>query len=157
MANWTVKSQPFGANRAPLLTGLSALDGLTPVPVAVDPTTGSLLTSGGSGGGGNVNISQVGGATFALGQATMAGSLPVTIASDNTGPVEIWDGTNRANIGAVTGKNGLYVMSNSATGSTVPANAFFICGICSGSNFVGVSVLSIADGQANQNNLLSIA
>ena len=44
MANpWTNEVQPFGANRAPLLVGLSVTDGLTPVPVAVDPSTGSIL------------------------------------------------------------------------------------------------------------------
>jgi hypothetical protein len=52
MANWTTEPQPFGPNRVPLLTGLSALDGKTPVPVAVDPATGQLQVSGGGGGGG---------------------------------------------------------------------------------------------------------
>lgn len=42
---WTTQSQPFGANHAPLLTGVSSIDGQTPVPVAVDPATGQLLTS----------------------------------------------------------------------------------------------------------------
>src|SRR6185503_14848869 len=45
MANWSNEPQPFGANHAPLLTGLSSVDGLTPVPVAVDPITGRILTS----------------------------------------------------------------------------------------------------------------
>lgn len=47
MANWTNEVNPFGANHAPLLTGLAS-DGSGPVPLAVDKTTGSLLTAGGS-------------------------------------------------------------------------------------------------------------
>lgn len=46
MANWTTEPQPFGANHAPLLAGTSSVDTHTPVPVAVDPTTGAILTSG---------------------------------------------------------------------------------------------------------------
>lgn len=50
MPNWTTEPQPFGPNHAPLLEGLSAVDGVTPVPVAVVPGTGAVLTyaSGGS-------------------------------------------------------------------------------------------------------------
>ncbi len=44
MANWTIEEQPFGVNHAPLLTGL-AYDNSGPVPVAVDPATGALLTT----------------------------------------------------------------------------------------------------------------
>lgn len=50
MANWTTKKQPFGANHVPLLEGLSSTDGITPVPVAVDPATGAILTEGGGAG-----------------------------------------------------------------------------------------------------------
>lgn len=42
---WTTEKQPFGANHAPLLTGLAS-DGSGPVPVAVDSATGALLTAG---------------------------------------------------------------------------------------------------------------
>lgn len=45
MANWSNEPQPFGANHAPLLTGVSNSDGKTPIPVAVDPATGRLLTN----------------------------------------------------------------------------------------------------------------
>lgn len=41
--SWTKEEQPFGANHAPLLTGLSVADGETPVPVAVDPITGAII------------------------------------------------------------------------------------------------------------------
>lgn len=47
MANWTNEPQPFGANRAPLLAGWAS-DNSGPVPVAVDKTTGAILTSASS-------------------------------------------------------------------------------------------------------------
>lgn len=46
---WTGKTQPFGQNRQPALTGVSSVDGITVIPVAVNPATGALLTSGGGG------------------------------------------------------------------------------------------------------------
>ena len=51
MTDWTSHVQPFGPNRAPILTGW-ANDDSGPVTVAVDPATGRVLTSttGGSGG-----------------------------------------------------------------------------------------------------------
>lgn len=86
----------------------------------------------GGGGGGNVNLTEVGGSSYALGSTTSANSLPVTIASDNTGPVEITDGTNKANVVAGdTGYNGLatasatktYTFTTSASGAqTILAN-----------------------------------
>lgn len=54
-----------------------------PVTNAVWETVAS-----GGGSGGNVNLTEVGGATIALGQTTMADSLPVVLASNQT-PVEI--------------------------------------------------------------------
>lgn len=45
MANWSNEPQPFGANHVPLLAGTSSVDGHTAVPVAVDPTTGGVITS----------------------------------------------------------------------------------------------------------------
>jgi hypothetical protein len=46
---WITNKQPFGQNHAPLLTGVSSADETTTVPVAVDPTTGALLTYGAGG------------------------------------------------------------------------------------------------------------
>ncbi|HEV2403226.1 MAG TPA: hypothetical protein VGS08_03415, partial [Candidatus Saccharimonadales bacterium] len=92
----------------------------------------------------SVNLSQVGGSSVALGQTTMAASVPVTIASNNTGPVEITDGTNTANVNAVTGKNGLYVVANSATGSTVPTTAFYVAMNGSSSNLKGLNSATAA-------------
>ena len=46
---------------------------------------GELLTTGGGGGGtSDVNLTEVGGAAIALGQAAMAASLPVVLASNQT-------------------------------------------------------------------------
>jgi len=45
VANWTPEPQPFGANRAPLIAGVSENDGVTPVPIAVDPATGRMLVN----------------------------------------------------------------------------------------------------------------
>lgn len=54
VANWTTKQQPFGPNRAPVLVGTSATDGVSPIPVAVNPATGAIVVSGGGSGGGDV-------------------------------------------------------------------------------------------------------
>lgn len=42
------------------------------------------VVAGGGGGGGNVNLIQVGGSAIAIGQAAMAASLPVVIASNQS-------------------------------------------------------------------------
>lgn len=52
--------------------------------IAADASINGSGVTGGGGGGGNVNLNQVGGASFALGQSTMSGSLPVTIASNQS-------------------------------------------------------------------------
>lgn len=70
MANWTNEPQPFGANHAPLIEGLSSVDGVTPVPVAVNPANGSLLASVVSGGGGGTQY--VEGATTSPGTGTLS-------------------------------------------------------------------------------------
>jgi len=58
MSNWTTETQPFGPNRAPLLTGWASDGSNVSVPVAVDPATGRILTSttGGGGGGTSANL-----------------------------------------------------------------------------------------------------
>lgn len=85
MANWTNEPQPFGANRAPLLAGLSSVDGITPVPVAVVPSTGALVTSGGGGGSGTTIITD--GSNTAI-KATVA-----QLTNSNPQAVEIVDGS----------------------------------------------------------------
>lgn len=48
---WTPETQPFGPNRAPLLSGLASDGSGVAVPVAVDPATGRILTSSTTSGG----------------------------------------------------------------------------------------------------------
>ena len=69
LANWTTEPQPFGPNHAPLLEGLSSIDGVTPVPVAVDPATGRLLTSSS---GGSAGTQYTEGATTSPGIGTLS-------------------------------------------------------------------------------------
>ena len=121
MANWTNEPQPFGANRAPLLAGLSKTDGITPVPVAVDPANGQLQTNSAGGGGGGTS-SSFGAAFPATGTAVGAtdgtnmqalkvdGSnnlltkinVALPAGSANIGGVEIFDsaGTNKLGVNA---------------------------------------------------------
>jgi hypothetical protein len=49
----------------------------------------STLASGGGGSGGNVNITEVGGANVALGQNTAAESIPVVLSSDNASTLNL--------------------------------------------------------------------
>lgn len=70
-------------------TGFTTIAAITAAgSTSIDIWTGTGLISaaqaGGSGGGGNVNINQVGGASVALGQAAMAASFPVVLASDQS-------------------------------------------------------------------------
>lgn len=69
MAIWTNEVNPFGQNRTPLLIGLSKTDGVTVVPVAVDPTNGQIQTNGGGGGGGGFQYQAGGSTTGAYGNA----------------------------------------------------------------------------------------
>lgn len=72
--------------------------------------TGGGSGSGGGGGGGDVNLTEVGGAAIALGQALMAASLPVVLASNQTAiPIS----------GTVTATNA----SIGTVGSAAPASA----------------------------------
>lgn len=90
MANWTPKPQPFGANRAPTLVGTSSVDGVTPVPVAVNPATGALATSGSGGSGGGTSSTY--GATFpttgtAVGASDGTNMQPLLV--DGSGYLEV--------------------------------------------------------------------
>ncbi|HEV2412232.1 MAG TPA: hypothetical protein VGS28_00295 [Candidatus Saccharimonadales bacterium] len=86
---------------------------------------GNLATLAGTVAGGKINVN------FA------SGSLPA--GSNTIGNVEITDGTNTANVNAVSGKNGLYVTSNAATGSPVPSTAYYLGVLNSSGNLTGVS------------------
>lgn len=91
--------------------------------------TGHLLVTASGGGGGAVsaNITEIGGAPIALGQSTMAGSLPVVIASDQT-PI------------AVTGTISASNPSVGVTGTTAPTSATEMGGVSSGGLLVPLSI-----------------
>jgi hypothetical protein len=61
----------------------NGFDGGTDDQLLVNPD-GSINVNTTGGGGGNVNLTEVGGAPVALGQTVMAGSIPVVIASDQS-------------------------------------------------------------------------
>lgn len=141
MAIWTNESQPFGANHTPLLAGLSSIDGITPVPVAVDPATGAILTEAGSSGGSNVNIVEVGGANITLGQTTMSASLPVVIASDNNIAKE--SGGNLATIATNTGNSATAANQTNGNQQTKLTNGTNIADVVAGdTGFNGVATAS---------------
>lgn len=50
----------------------------------LESTNGALNTTGGGGGGGDVNLVSISGSAITLGQKTMASSLPVVIASNQS-------------------------------------------------------------------------
>lgn len=128
--SWPINYQPPGPNHAPVLIGYdstSTAPGGNTVPVAVDKTNGSVLVQLVSGGTTieNVNLNEVGGAAFALGQTVATGSLPVVINSDTllatsanqtngTQQSKITDGTSILTVptqGSTTaGQNGLLLM-----------------------------------------------
>ncbi len=67
-------------NRITTILAVSEVDDTTPVRIWADPTTHELLVKSSSGGGGgDVNLAQVGGATFSLGQQLASASLPVVL------------------------------------------------------------------------------
>lgn len=86
MAKWTTESQPFGTNRAPLLTGLASDGSGVPIPVAVDPVTGRLLTNSTGG---------AAAATVALNDGVSTSTLGTVVHLTNSNPlaVEIVDGS----------------------------------------------------------------
>lgn len=84
--SWPTNRTEFGPNRTPVLIGIAYQDEKTIVPLAVDETTGALLTTS-TGGGESVTIAGP------LGQMPMADSVSVAIASDQSNiPVAIESG-----------------------------------------------------------------
>lgn len=114
MSIWTNEVQPFGANRTPLLVGLSSTDGATPVPVAVDPTSGAVLTSGGGSGGGGTQYTSGGSAvTNPTGNSLIyfnGSNVPVAVTSSNplpiTGTISVGSTTDEATFTAGTSTTG---------------------------------------------------
>ena len=96
---WTPESQPFGTNRAPLLTGLASDGSLVPVPVAVDPATGRLLTSTTGGGSSPTTIFNgkttvtTAGTRVTLASSQAVQSITVKALAANTGTIYVGNAT----------------------------------------------------------------
>lgn len=84
MANWTNESQPFGQNRAPLLTGWASDGSNVGVPVAVDPATGRLLVNSTGSSASSVALND--------GVTTSRKATVATLTNANPLAVEIVDG-----------------------------------------------------------------
>lgn len=83
--SWVSNYNKFGANRTPVMQGLSSTDNVTPVPVAVDPATGEILTSGTSTITGDITINGLSGTgfdtTLTLTTANTSYQIPATTPS----------------------------------------------------------------------------
>lgn len=113
MAVWTTSSNPFGDNRTPGLLGLASDGSGVMVPVAVDPTTGAVITESATASTSSVNLVKVGGTNVSLGQTTKSASIPVTLASDQNNALET--GGNLATI--ATNTSGLATSADQTNGN----------------------------------------
>ena len=114
MSNWTTEPQPFGANHVPLLSALSYVDGKTPVPVSVDPTTGALNVTSSNQTNGSQKTQIVDGSGNVVGTHTdTSGNIDLNVAIPHTTvtgnitsnqSITLTIGTSRTAVGiAVTG------------------------------------------------------
>jgi hypothetical protein len=67
----TTYSAPTDADRRPVMLGVSTVDGITPLPLEVDPVTGQLQVSGGGGGGGGTQYTELATTSPATGNLTL--------------------------------------------------------------------------------------
>jgi hypothetical protein len=137
MSIWTTFRNPFGANRVPLLWGLSSADGKTPVPVSVDPNTGEIL----------VNVAGNSAATLATGQQTV-NTTAVQVSSTNkslsNGVVIKSPSTNGANIyvgltGVTTGTGDILEPGEARGYAVSNTNLLYIISISSTTDIVSFS------------------
>ncbi len=82
---WPTNYNKFGDNRTPVLQGLSSTDNTTPIPVAVDPVTGEILTNATATISGNVAVSTEP-SPVNVGQTT-SGTSAVQLSSTSIVPV----------------------------------------------------------------------
>jgi hypothetical protein len=146
MALWTNEVNPFGQNRTPGLIGLASDGSGAVVPVAVDKTTGAILTETGTSLD-NVNLIQVGGLPISLGQTTMSASIPVTIASDQNNPLDVVQVNNSQTSGNDTSTTAPGTQLVSLAGPTGDALDTF------GDSLKTYSQLT--DGQGNTANIIN--
>lgn len=139
---------PRDGNFKATILGVSSVGYVETVTIAVNPSTHALLVEGSFTPPAlqNVNITQVGSASFALGQQLAAASLPVVLTA-----AQITTLTPLTTV-AVTQSGTWSVGSNSPTGGAVPANAFYQGLNDSAGNLVGhraaVSTLNTTTGIA---------
>ena len=81
----------------------------------------------------DVNLTKVGGSSFALGQQLAAASLPVVLTA-----AQISTLTPLSTVAVTQSTTPWVINTASATGSTVPANAFYIAARGATSNLVGL-------------------
>lgn len=72
---------PIDQNRRNVIGGVSSADGVTILPAEINPATGGLIVDASltPSGTQDVNLTKIGGASFALGQQLAAASLPVVL------------------------------------------------------------------------------
>lgn len=113
---WPTGEQPFGPNRAPLLSALSYEDSTTRVPIAADPATGELLTK--SSGASTPTIVQYGQATVSVTNTAVqltnqaVSGVVVQALAGNSANVVIGDSS-------VTTSNGFQLQPGQATGVAI--------------------------------------
>lgn len=136
---WTNEPQPFGANHVPLLTGLSSVDGLTPVPLAADPATGKLLVSSSGGAAGT---------QYAEGATTAPGTGNLSLGRYKATPPSLTDG-QLYGLQLDTSGN-LKVTGSLSVGGTTD-NSSFTAGTSTGTPTMGFyhsTIDAVTDGRA---------
>ena len=165
-------SAPTDADRRPVLLGASTLDGITPVALEANPSTGALLVETTTSGGNDVNLAKVGGSPISIGQQLSAASLPVVLPATQitalTPPAAITNyaletGGNLASIktdldtlaGTVSSsKININISSGSiantsfiATGTTAQGSSISANPLTIGGRGATTSITSVSDGQ----------
>lgn len=177
-------ASPRDDNRIPALIGVDNSLFKTPVTVAVDPITHAMLVEGTftTSGTQNVNLTQVGGSTFALGQQLAIASLPVVLTASqlstltplstiavtqSTSPWVVSNGGTfavQATLAAETtkvigtinqGTSPWVISTSTATGGAVPANAFYMAGRGFTGNLTAILAESSGDSQSSSGMLQS--
>lgn len=96
----------------------------------------------------SVNNTQINGTTVSVSNGTTdAGTQRVTLSSDSTGQIKLAasSATNIGNVGSI-----------SATGSAVPANAFYLAGINASGNLAGLVTYDRANDGASGTGIVSV-
>lgn len=98
----------------------------------------------------DVNLTKVGGTSFALGQQLAAASLPVVLTA-----AQISTLTPLSTVAVTQSTSPWVVNTASATGSAVPANAFYVAARGASSNLVGLVTAGIATNSTTNDTILA--